>query len=66
MCSWVYEMNTSIKASQAATRFIGDLRSGKIKRDILPQSDEKEDQEESFKKFCEFTKSDLFKKIMEI
>ena len=54
------------KASQASNRFINDLKSGKIKRYILPQSEEKEDQEESFKKFCEFTKSDLFKKIMEI
>ena len=56
----------SVMASQASSRFINDLKSGKIKRDILPQSDEKEDQEESFKKFCEFTKSDLFKKIMEM
>ena len=54
------------KASQAANRFINDLKSGKIKRYILPQSEEKEDQEKSFKKFCEFTKSDLFKKIMEM
>jgi len=56
----------SVKASQASSRFINDLKSGKIKRYILPQSEEKEDQEESFKQFCEFTKSDLFKKIMEM
>ncbi|MCK5849064.1 MAG: hypothetical protein KAH01_07720 [Caldisericia bacterium] len=55
--------------TEATNRFINDLRSGKLKRDKLPDDTREEHsmtEKQNSDKFDEFLKSDLFKMIMDM
>lgn len=57
------------KAEDAARRFIEDLKSGKIKRDVLPDSSEEftaEDERKEYEHFLKFSETELYKKLVEM
>lgn len=59
----------SKKAEDAAKRFIESLKSGKIKRDILPDSSEEftgEDERKEYEHFLKFSETEFYKKLVEM
>jgi hypothetical protein len=62
------KVKVSDRARKASKRFIDDLKSGKIKKDILPNNAKKfsgEKEMEDFVKFCEFAESSFYKELIE-
>ncbi len=60
--------NDSFKAKEAAKRFIQALKSGKIKRDVLPGKAEnylKEEEKKDFEHFCKFAETQYYKELIE-
>jgi hypothetical protein len=58
----------SPKAKEAAKRFIEDLKNGKIKKDVLPNTAEnysKEEEKKDFDRFCKFAETDYYKELID-
>jgi hypothetical protein len=57
------------KAEDAAKRFIERLRSGKIKKYILPDNSEEftvEDERKEYEHFLKFSETEFYKKLVEM
>jgi len=57
----------STKAKEAAKRFIEDLKSGKIKKDVLPNKAEnytRKEEKKDFEHFCKFAETDYYKELI--
>lgn len=58
----------STKAKEAAKRFIEALKSGKIKKDVLPDKAEnysKEEEKKDIEHFCKFAETQYYKELIE-
>jgi len=55
------------KAKEAAKRFIEDLKSGKIKKDVLPNKAERysgKEEKKDFEHFCKFAETEYYKELI--